>query len=58
MSEVRQKGLFEGCYLFSKLVCMSTVGIQMPERRRSSSVTEQVHELMNTFRITRMKAKQ
>lgn len=57
MSEVRRKKLVEGCYLFGKFVCMSTVGIQMPERRRGSSVTEQVHELMNTFRITRVKAK-
>lgn len=57
MSEVRQKGLFEGCYLFGKLVCVSTVGIHMPERRRGSSVTEQVHELVNTLRITRVEAR-
>lgn len=44
-------------YLFSELVGMATVGVDLTERSRGSSVTEQMHELMDALGVTSVEAR-
>lgn len=51
-------GMLSGIYyLFGELVGMSAVGVQEANGPRGSAVTEEMQQLMNTFRVTHMKAK-
>lgn len=44
-------------YLFRELVRVSTVSIHISNRCRGSAVTEEMQELVDSFRITNMEAK-
>lgn len=44
-------------YFFGELVGMSTVGVQETNGPRGSTITEEMQQLMNTFRITHMETK-
>lgn len=44
-------------YLFRELVRVSTISIHISNRCRDSAVTEEMQELVDSFRISNMEAK-
>ena len=46
-----ERGLGINTYLFREFVGMPAVGVHMAERGRGSSITKEVHELVDAFRI-------
>lgn len=45
-------------YLFSELVCMSTIGVQKADCPRDSTIAEEDQELMNSFRVSNVEARE